>query len=162
MAGSTLQQGLMQLEQEYARKKADLIQSMCSPQNTSWGGVPAPANQSPAPAPAQNVSWITVNGVQGAKEHIVPANGTHWLMDSSDSIFYIKSSDEFGVSKQMKAFRFEEIDLSSLAAPTAPAPEPIDTSMYVQRAEFDKLKEKIEQLTSKKSAKAVKEDAENG
>lgn len=162
----TLQQNLMQLEQEYAAKRNSLMQSFYAQQNNGWA-TPAQPVTAPPPAPVQNVSWIPVNGLQGAKEHQVPANATHWLMDSNDSVFYVKSADEFGVSKQMKAFRFSEMDLT--APPVSNAPELIDTSMYVQRSEFDELKAKIDQLTSatvnstsRKPAKTAKEDVDNG
>lgn len=155
----TLQQRMMQLEQEYAQQKANLMQNYLSQQNGAWGNM-TPSVTTPAPAPSQNVAWITVNGLQGAKEHQVPANATHWLMDSNESVFYVKSADEFGVSKQMKAFRFAEMDLSSNDAPA----EQIDTSMYVRRDEFDELKAKIEQMAKKpiKTAKEVKEGSDNG
>ena len=157
------QQKMMQLDQEYAQRKANLVHMFQSQNNNVWSN-PAPiTNPQPALVPVQNVSWISVNGMQGAKEHQVPANATHWLMDSNDSVFYVKSSDEFGVSKQLKAFRFVEVDLSA-AVPDNSQPQ-IDESKYVQREEFDELKSKIEQMSNKKQASKSstnKEDSENG
>ena len=31
------------------------------------------------------------------KEHQVPANTTHWLMDSTEDAFYVKAADEFTI-----------------------------------------------------------------
>lgn len=161
-----LQQGIMQLDQEYAQRKASLIQNFYSQQTNGWNAAGTPAPAPVTTTPIQNVSWITVNGIQGAKEHQVPANTTHWLMDSNDSVFYVKSADEFGVSKQFKAYRFEEVNIAP-AVETVQTQQ-IDTSMFISREEFDELKEKIDQLAtapkkpSGKSTKEVKEDTDNG
>jgi hypothetical protein len=96
------------------------------------------------PVPAQNVTWIPVNGLQGAKDHIVQPNQTAWLMDNNDMKFYVKTSDSLGVTS-LKAYRFEEI--TDQAGNTTPQQQ-IDFSQYVSRAEFDSLKERIDKLTT--------------
>lgn len=163
-----LQQMLMQIDQESAQKKANLMQSFYAQQNAQNTWNPTTPTPAPASTPVQNVQWIPVNGLQGAKEHQVPANATHWLMDSNDSVFYVKAADEFGVSKQFKAYRFEEVEI----APAVEAPQAqIDTSKFISRDEFDELKAKIDQLATapvpvqKKpagKAKDVKEESDNG
>ena len=162
-----LQRAMVQLDQEYAQKKANLLHDFYSQQSaqSTWNN-PTVATTAPASTPVQNVQWIPVNGLQGAKEHQVPANSTHWLMDSNDSVFYVKSADEFGVSKQFKAYRFEEVDI----APAVETPQAqIDTSKFIGRDEFEELKAKIDQLAAapvqKKpagKAKDVKEESDNG
>lgn len=159
-----LQQMLMQLDQDYQQKKNNILQSFLQ-QNNSWS---AQTNTATETAPTQNVSWIFVNGLQGAKEHHVPARSTHWLMDNSDAVFYVKSSDEFGAPKEFKAYKFTELDI----APPVEAPQAqIDTSKFISRDEFDELKAKIDQLATalvpvqKKpagKAKDVKEESDNG
>ena len=57
----------------------------------------------------QNVVWIQVNGVNGAKDVAVQPNQTKWLMDINSQSFFVKSSDGLGVST-MKCYRFEEFD----------------------------------------------------
>lgn len=109
-------------------------------------------NQMPA---QQNVNWIPVSGYQGAKDHIVQPNTTAWMMDNNEPVFYVKSADNLGTTT-FKAYRFEEI-----AEPGQPMQTPqIDMSKYVQREEFDSLKEQIDKLTAstqKSSTRANKE-----
>ena len=50
-----------------------------------------------------------VNGIEGAKAYIVPANSTIYLRDSDSNMLFIKSSDPMGRS-YLKAYRMEEID----------------------------------------------------
>jgi hypothetical protein len=91
---------------------------------------------------SQNVTWIPVNGLQGAKDHIVQPNQTAWLMDNNDMRFYVKSSDSLGVTT-LKAYRFEEITDTA-----GQATGQIDMSQYVQRGEFEDLKAQIDKLSS--------------
>lgn len=109
-------------------------------------------NQMPA---QQNVNWIPVSGYQGAKDHIVQPNTTAWMMDNNEPVFYVKSADNLGTTT-FKAYRFEEI-----AEPGQPMQTPqIDMSKYVQRDEFESLKEQIDKLTAstqKSSTRANKE-----
>lgn len=112
--------------------------------------------QVPIQQPAmQNVSWIPVSGYQGAKDHIVQPNATAWMMDNNEPVFYVKSADNLGTTT-FKAYRFEEI-----AEPGQPMQTPqIDMSKYVQRDEFESLKEQIDKLTAsdqKSSTRANKE-----
>lgn len=158
-----LNQQMAQLDQEYAQKKANLMQNFYSQQQGSnWNQQSAqqPTPQS-APAQTQNVNWIQVSGLQGAKEHQVPANATHWLMDSTEDAFYVKASDEFGVTKAFKGYRFTEISQQELSG----VPESIDMSKYVSKDEFDELKAQLDQfvgVNKKVAAKANKGVEDNG
>lgn len=138
-------QQMAQLEQEYARKKADLMQSFYNqPQSAGWN------NQQSTPA--QNVNWIQVSGVEGARNHIVQQGCTAWLMDNNANYFYVKSVDEVGKCA-FRIFQFTEIfDVEKEQA----AP---DMSQYVLRDEFDALKTQLDALTAKKQ---VKKEADNG
>jgi hypothetical protein len=93
--------------------------------------------------PMPNVTWIPVSGLQGAKEHIVQPNSTAWLMDNNETVFYVKSSDALGVTT-LKAYRFQEIGLDSTNAQQSQ----INLDQFVQREEFDRLKEQINHLTA--------------
>ena len=159
-----LNQQMAQLEQEFAQRKANLMQSFYNqPQGGNWGQQNAQAQTQPptAPTATQNVTWIQVPGLQGAKEHQVPANATHWLMDNTEDIFYVKSTDEFGVIKSFKGYRFTEIPQQELSG----VPESVDMSQYVSKKDFDELKEMITQLTTtqkKQPVKGNKENVDNG
>ena len=42
--------------------------------------------------PKENINWINVNGIQGAKDVQIQANQTAWLMDMNQPVFYVKKS----------------------------------------------------------------------
>ena len=164
MYNPMLNQQMAQLEQEYAQKKANVMQSFYqSQQNNNWSNQSAntQVQTQSTPVPTQNVTWIQVNGLQGAKEHQVPANATHLLMDSTEDIFYVKSSDEFGVIKSFRGYRFAEIPQQELSGIS----EQVDMSKYVSKDEFDELKAMIAQMTNahqKRPQKGNKEVVDNG
>lgn len=162
---ANLYQKLAQLDQEYSQRKAMLMQGMYNQQGGIWGqqntNVQTQTQTQTATTPTQNVSWIQVNGLQGAKEHQVPANATHWLMDNTEDAFYVKASDEFGVIKSFKGYRFTEIPQQELSGIS----EQVDMSKYVSKDEFDELKAMLEQMASaqqKRSQKGNKEVVDNG
>jgi hypothetical protein len=91
-------------------------------------------------APMQNVNWIQVAGIEGARNQIVQPGQTAWMMDNNSPMFYVKSVDGMG-SATLKAFTFKEIPVSSLTAPQmAPAASNGD---YVTREEFNALLVKL-------------------
>ena len=147
------QKQMAQLEQGYAQRKASLAQSFYQQQANNWN--PPPASTAPVAVPAQNVNWIQVSGLDGARNQIVQPNQTAWMMDNNQPYFYVKSVDNVG-SSTFRIFRFEEV-----ADVVAEQPA-VDDSNYVKREEFEELKAKIEQITAtKKPAKASKEESDN-
>ena len=155
---AALYQKLAQIDQEYAQKKAALMQGTYN--MNGWGGGQA-AQQPPAPTPSQNVNWIQVSGIEGAKNQIVQPGQTAWMMDNNAPYFYVKSVDGVG-SSTFRIFQFAEVQEVAQEQQTQPQ---IDPSQYVQRAEFDELKAKLDQLTNtqrKQSVKANKGADDNG
>lgn len=158
MYNPMLNQQIAQLDQEYAQRKANLMQSFYSQQQGgNWGqqnqAPPQVQSQQQEPEQTKNVNWIIVNGVQGAKALQIPANATYWLMDSGDSAFYVKETDKFGTLKTFKGYRFAEIPEQELNGMLEPQ---IDMSKYVSKAEFDDLKAQLEQLTTAQKKQPVK------
>ena len=158
-----LNQQMAQLEQEYMQRRNELMQSFCNQQNNNnWNQQNAQAQQA---IPAQNVNWIQVSGIDGAKNQIVQPGQTVWMMDNNEPYFYVKTVDKIG-SPEFHAFFFQEISESEINQRTMPTEQPqIDLSQYVQRGEFEQLKEMIEQLTNaqeKQPVKANKEVVSNG
>ena len=97
-----------------------------------------------------NVTWIQVNGINGARDVTVQPNQTKWLMDINSQSFFVKSADSLGVSS-LKCYRFEEFD------PNLNEKGNTDISdTYVKKDEFDSFKSKIEQLE-----KIIKNNIEN-
>ena len=58
--------------------------------------------------PAANVTWIYVNGWDGARNQIVQPGQTAWMMDNNDPVIYIKAVDGMG-SANLRAFKLTEI-----------------------------------------------------
>lgn len=149
-----LNQQMAQLEREYEQRKANIMQSFYNqPQGGNWG-------QQSAPTPTQNVDWIRVSGIDGAKNQIVQPGQTVWMMDNNEPYFYVKSVDKIG-SPEFHAFFFQEISESEINQRTMPTEQPqIDLSQYVQRGEFEQLKAMIEQLTNEQEKQPVKANKE--
>lgn len=100
-------------------------------------------------APAQNVNWIQVAGIEGAKNQIVQPGQTAWMMDNNSPMFYVKSVDGMG-SATFKAFRFEEI------SPDFMASQPQQSQQdYVTRAEFEDLLRRLGEPTLEKEDKTL-------
>ena len=146
-----LQQQMAQLDQEYAQRKANLMQSFYNqPQGGSWGQQSAQTQTQPTPS--QNVNWIQVSGIDGAKNQIVQPGQTAWMMDNNQPYFYVKSVDNVG-SSTFRIFQFAEV--ADVAQEQTAQPQ-IDLSDYVPRGEFDALKAQVEQLTTKQTKPSVK------
>lgn len=84
-----------------------------------------------------NVNWVQVNGIEGAKSHIVQPNTTIWLMDNNEPVFYVKSADNLGTTT-LKSYKFTEIS-DKIDSKTFSAQRDIDLSMYVKKSEIDDL-----------------------
>ena len=161
MYNPMLNQQMAQLDQEYAQRKANIMQSFYDQQQGgSWGRQSAQGTQQ-SQSPSQNVNWIYVSGVDGAKNQIVQPGQTAWMMDNNDPYFYVKSVDGVG-SSTFRIFQFAEVQE---VAPEQAAQSQIDLSQYVQRGEFDALTAQLEEYTStqsKRQQKANKGVEDNG
>lgn len=99
--------------------------------------MPMQPQQQVQQAPTQNVSWIPVNGIEGAKNHIVQPSQTAWLMDNNESKFYVKSADSLGVTT-LKAYQFNEIDVNS-SFKTVLNETQVNLQEYVKRSEIEEI-----------------------
>lgn len=146
MFNPMLNQQMAQLDQEYAQRKANLMQSFYNqPQISGWGQQNTQTAQQAQPQTQnQNVNWVYVSGVDGAKNQIVQPGQTAWMMDNNQPYFYVKSVDGVG-SSTFRIFQFAEV---SETAPEQNAQPQIDLSGYVQRDEFEQLKNRLEQFTN--------------
>lgn len=154
MAFSTnpaLNQQMAQLEQEYMQRRNELMQSFYNQQNNNWN-----QQNTQQTAPTQNVNWIQVSGIDGAKNQIVQQGCTAWMMDNNAPYFYVKSVDNVG-SCTFRIFQFTEVQEIAQEQPEQPQ---IDLSQYVQRGEFEQLKAMIEQLTNAQEKRPIKENKE--
>ncbi len=157
-----LNQQMAQLEQEYMQRRNMLMQSFYNQQNNGWNQQNVQEQQA---APTQNVDWVYVAGIEGAKNQIVQPGHAVWMMDNNNPYIYHKSVNKVG-SPEFHAFFVQEVSESEINQRTIPTEQPqIDLSQYVQRGEFEQLKAMIEQLTNaqeKQPIKANKEVVSNG
>lgn len=85
--------------------------------------------------PMNNSLMLTrVTGLEGAKAYQMPANSTVALFDNNEDLMYIKTTDGAGFPT-IRTFAFNEV-----VANTNPIQ---DTTDYVTRDEFNKLKEEL-------------------
>ena len=80
-------------------------------------------------SPTSNIQYV--QGEAGAKAYPVTNNYMMLLMDSEDTKFYIKQTDQFGIPK-MRKFKFEEI-----------VEEDQPKTEYVTKADFEELKNQV-------------------
>lgn len=98
--------------------------------------------QQPQPTHQQNVNWIYVNGIQGAREHIVQPGQTAWLMDNNDPVIYVKAVDAVGTSS-LRAFQLVEV------APEQPAQSTVQPAeQYATREEVAAISKRLDQVIS--------------
>ena len=97
--------------------------------------------QRPSAQP-QNV-YAFVNGLEGAKSYLVPANQTVLLMDSEQPVCYMKTANALGQGT-LRYFKLTEVNESDVRTP-AVAP----TVDYVTKKDFDNLVKRIEKLEPK-------------
>lgn len=76
------------------------------------------------------MSWV--NGVAGANAFYTPPGCTSWLMDRTEDVFYIKSTDMSGFAMPLRIFDFRE----RVTQPNQNVNPPMD---FVRREDMDKL-----------------------
>ena len=96
-----------------------------------------PAQNTPQ---AANVTWIYVNGWEGARNQIVQPGQTAWMMDNNDPVIYIKAVDSMG-GATLRGFRLDEIDQQS-------ASRPVDDARYATTTDMTAANERINRLES--------------
>lgn len=95
-----------------------------------------------------NTGIVWVQGEAGAKSYLVGAGNSVLLMDSEQSRFYIKSSDNSGMPMPLRIFEYTEIN-----SPNTEAKAAKPQNDYITREEFEK---RIKEITSKEEAPNAK------
>lgn len=109
--------------------------------NSMMGNMPAMPNMpqyqpTQYGQPKENISWVNVNGLQGARDVQVQANQTAWLMDMNSPIFYVKKADSMGVCT-LRAYEFHEIN---------PEQPKQSEQMFATKDELNALRDEIRAL----------------
>lgn len=94
---------------------------------------------------SQNTNITFVNGMEGAKAFQLSPNSNVLLMDSDNSKFYVKSTDNLGVPKISSYSFSEDTNLPSNSL----IPENIGELGLVTTEEFSKVSEKVSEIESK-------------
>lgn len=143
-ANPVLNQKLMQLDQEYAQQRANLIQSSYTQpqQNSSW----SQNNIQQAQPPQTNQGIIWVQGEAAARSYLVAPNSTVLLMDSETSRFYLKSANNAGMPS-MQIFEYSEVAQNPPQAAQGTQADLDDK--YVTREEYSRLQEQYAEIMDK-------------
>ncbi|MBQ9599415.1 MAG: hypothetical protein IJR33_06375 [Clostridia bacterium] len=86
--------------------------------------------------PNNGIVWV--QGEAGAKAYPVAPGNTVMMLDSENSVFYLKSTAANGVPQPLRVFDFQERTAAQIT------PQNINLDNYVTRKEFDELKAIIE------------------
>lgn len=114
-------------------------------------------------APQQNSGAITwVQGEAAARSYMVGAGQSVMLMDSDESVFYIKSADQSGMPLPLRIFDYKERVMQSQVQTEPPQiQQTMSAPDYITREEFER---RIAEITSpsvpKKTTAIRKEKAE--
>lgn len=103
--------------------------------------------------PQVNQGILWVQGESGAKSYLVAPNTSVLLMDSENSKFYIKSTDQSGMPN-LRTFEYKEISTNPSVG--EPKGDTEHNDKFVTRNEFNDLYDKYEALSQKLSMKQDK------
>ena len=112
------------------------------------------------PVQTQNNSGIIwVQGENAAKAYPVAVGQSALLMDSENSVFYIKSTDQSGMPQQLRIFDYKERVLGDKTPPQTI----LETkNNYVSREEFDKFKVEIkDEIRRRRKPEEYVKDSKN-
>lgn len=111
-----------------------------------------PTNLPTANPTSANNGIIWVQGETGAKSYLVGAGNTVLLMDSEQSRFYIKATDNSGMPMPLRTFEYSEITAEN-GVKTPMQSNAVND--YVTHEELERrLKELEPKTTTKKEAKS--------
>lgn len=143
---SALNQKLMQLDQEYAQQRANLIQSSYTqPQqnNNNWNQNNMQQTVQP-PQTNQGILWV--QGEAAARSYLVVPNSTVLLMDSETNRFYLKSANNAGMPS-MQIFEYSEVTQNAPQSSQS-VPTNLDDK-YVTREEYSRLQAQYADIINK-------------
>ena len=98
--------------------------------------------QPQVPQTNQGILWV--QGEAGAKSYLVAPNTSVLLMDSEESRFFIKTTDNAGMPT-LRTFEYREVTAGAAPAPQK-QPEMNMDDKYVTRQEYNELRGKYEEL----------------
>ena len=113
------------------------------PQMDRLAQMQAQYQQQQPQVPQTNQGILWVQGEAGAKSYLVAPNTSVLLMDSENSQFYIKTTDQAGMPT-LRTFAYQEVTGAPQNAQKQPETDLDDK--YVTRQEYNDLRGKYEEL----------------
>lgn len=112
-----------------------------TPINGSYTINPSLPTMNQANTPKHQTIFDYVLGEQAAKSYLLAPGNSAILMDSEQSIFYIKTVDPSGIPSPLRKFRYvEEVDQPQSEEVKTP------TTDYISRSEFENFKDEMQNL----------------
>lgn len=93
--------------------------------------------QAPQQTSSGNLIWV--QGEAAAKAYPVVAGQSVFLMDSEESVFYIKATDQSGMPQPLRIFDYKERTTSQ----NSPVSAPKASNEYVSRKEFEAFRDDV-------------------
>lgn len=112
--------------------------------------------QSPPAPPTPQSNPIWVQGEEGAKAYMVAPGDSAMLMDSENTVFYLKSIDQSGMPLPLRIFDYTERTVNQPKQPPAPQ---FDPSQFITRDELENIL--AERLKKPARPAKPKEDTEH-
>ena len=106
----------------------------------------------PMAAPANNQGILWVQGETGAKSYLVAPGSCVLLMDSDDTVFYLKTADQSGMPS-LRTFKYSEITGQKSFDKTG-------QNNFVNREEFENFKNNILEMINKNQLLVNKDEQE--
>lgn len=87
------------------------------------------------PSPQSNPIWV--QGEEGAKAFMVAPGSSVMLMDSENTVFYLKSSDQSGMPLPLRIFDYTERTVNN--PPKQQPNSQFDPSQFITREELEEI-----------------------
>lgn len=96
---------------------------------------------------ANGIIWV--QGEAGAKAYPIAPNTSLLLMDSESECFYIKTTDMSGMPLPLRTYHYEEVITPKVEVSN----QSFDMNAYVSKEDFERLEQRIDNLSSKLNKK---------
>lgn len=102
---------------------------------------------------SNNSGIVWVQGEAGAKSYLVGAGNSVMLMDSEQSVFYIKSTDQSGMPLPLRIFDYTERTETSSMPSNLASNTTLDVNKFVT---YEALENRLQQLIANNSKRSTK------
>ena len=95
----------------------------------------------------QTSTYAFVNGLEGAKRYPLSSNQSMLLMDSEQSVCYLKQANALGQTS-LKCFKLVEVNETDLSVPNDKQAQDLSNS-FVKNEDFVTLKNRLDEIEKK-------------